>query len=184
VRVISRLIASANPVNLGIAVIALLAYGFVITELLPHARFLRASSGGLLPGESYGFGFDLAAFIVGLSGVQRANYIVLLLLEVPFFFLQALIFSWAMALGIKTMRWEESSACSLLALPMIGAGADLAENFGLILSTFARDATVHWAYVLAATQLKLIATQVSLALAAFGFLVWAGKNIHARLQRQ
>jgi hypothetical protein len=82
------------------------------------------------------------------------------------------------------MHWEETSASSLLALPMIAAGADLAENFGLVLATFARDATLHWAYVLAATQLKLIATQVSLALAAFGFLVWAGKNIHARLQRQ
>jgi hypothetical protein len=182
--VIPKLVASANPVNLGVAVIALLAYGFVIGEVLPHMRFLRMAGGGVLPGETYGFGFDLAAFIGSLSSGQRSDYIVVLLLEVPFAFLQALVFSWAMALGIKSMRWQDTGASSLLALPMIAVGADLAENFGLIVSTFARDASLHWAYVLAATQLKLIATQVCLALAAFGFLVWAGRNVHARLQRQ
>jgi hypothetical protein len=183
VRVISKLISTATPIGLGIASIALVAYGLVITEVLPHWKLLHEANGGRLPGEAFDFGFDLAAFIDSLTNDQRADYIVLQILEVPFFFVQALVLSWAMALGIKARRWEQKGAASFLALPMFAVGADLAENLGLVLATLSQDAAPHWAYVLAATQLKFFASQIGLALAAFGFLIWIYTHVHARFQR-
>ena len=182
--ILSRLILSANPVAIGLAAIALLAYGFVIVDVLPQWQQLHAAAGGRLPEEAFGMRYDLAGFLDRLSNDQRADYIVLQLLDIPFFVVQALIVSWAMALGIKAMKWEEIGATWLLALPVIGLEADLVENLGLVLATFTHDASSHWGYVFVATQLKFITAQVAIALGAFGFLVWAGRNLYDRNREQ
>ena len=182
-KLITRLIDTANPVALGLAVIALVAYGFSVTQVLPQWGELHVAAAGSLPEEAFGLRYDLHAFLMRLGPQERADYILLQLLDVPFFVAQGLILAWAMALGIKA-RGQRIGLQWALVLPLIAMEADLVENVGLIVATFTRDAQPHWLYILAATQVKFVATQVGIALGAFGSLVWVGHNLYTRNREQ